>query len=149
MPAFPSPIRPKPINIHQAKCNRIMEQRSFEDIEKDLLTHLSAANLPKDHLAGISRSIAASYNAGLQIVDWWVYGIPAFEKLVIQAQLPIVETKALQGLVQNENFKAIEILRKGIPRADFFQLQLTVERTNPVEHGRTNGTHKQKSTINR
>jgi hypothetical protein len=110
-----------------------MEKRSFEDIEKDLLTHLSAANLPKDHLAGISRSIAASYNAGMQIVDWWVYGIPAFEKLVIQAQLPIAETKALQSLVQNESFKAIEIHRKGIPRPDFFQLQLTVERTNPLE----------------
>jgi len=104
-----------------------MEKRSFEDVEHDLLTHLSAANLPKDHLAAISRSIAASYKSGLQIVDWWVEGLPTFEKLVIQAHLPIAETKALQGLVQNESFKAIEIHRKGIPRPEFFQLQLTVE----------------------
>jgi len=110
-----------------------MEKRSFEDVQKDLLTHLSAANLPKNHLAGISRSIAASYNSGRQIVDWWVYGIPAFEKLVIQAQLPIAETKALQGLVQNESFKGIEIHRKGIPLADFFHLQLTVERSKTGE----------------
>jgi hypothetical protein len=67
----------------------------------------------------------------MQIVDWWVYGIPAFEKLVIQAQLPIIETRALQSLVQNESFKAIEIHRKGIPRPDFFQLQLTVEPSVP------------------
>jgi len=104
-----------------------MEKRSFEDVEDDLLTHLSATNLPKDHLAAVSRSIAASYASGLQIVDWWVEGIPTFEKLIIQAHLPIAETKALQGLVQNESFKAIEIHRKGIPHPEFFQLQLTVE----------------------
>lgn len=104
-----------------------MEQRSFEDVEQPLLAHLSAANLPKDHLAAISRSFAASYKSGLQIVDWWVEGIPTFEKLIIQAHLPINETKALQGLIQDESFKAIEIHRKGIPRPEFFQLQLTVE----------------------
>jgi hypothetical protein len=104
-----------------------MEKRSFEDVEHHLLIHLSATNLPKDHLASISRSIAASYKSGLQIVDWWVEGIPTFEKLVIQAHLPIDETKALHCLVQNESFKAIEIHRKGIPHPEFFQLQLTVE----------------------
>jgi len=106
-----------------------MEKRSYADVEKELLSHLSAANLNKDHLAGISKSIAASYNSGLQIVDWWIYGIPAFERIVIQAQLPVAGTTAIQSLLQNENFKAIEILRKGIPRPDFFQVQLTVEKT--------------------
>ena len=106
-----------------------MEKRSYAEVEKELLAHLSAANLSKDHLAGISKSIAASYNNGLHIVDWWIYGIPAFERIVIQAQLPVGEASAIQGLLGNESFKAIEILRKGIPKPDFFQVQLTVEKT--------------------
>jgi hypothetical protein len=106
-----------------------MEKRSYAEVEKELVAHLSSANLDKAHLAGISKTIAASYNNGLQIVDWWIYGIPAFERIVIQAQLPTAETAAIQTLLGNENFKAIEILRKGIPKPDFFQVQLTVERT--------------------
>jgi hypothetical protein len=35
----------------------------------------------------------------------------------------------MQKWKKNWNFKAIEILRKGIPKPDFFQVQLTVERT--------------------
>ena len=105
-----------------------MEKRSYAEVEKELVAHLSSANLDKAHLAGISKTIAASYNNGLQIVDWWIYGIPAFERIVIQAQLPTSETAAIQTLLGNENFKAIEILRKGIPKPDFFQVQLTVER---------------------
>ena len=105
-----------------------MEKGSYAEVEKQLLSHLSAANLSKAHLADISKSIAASYKSGLQIVDWWIYGIPAFERIVIQAQLPVAETAAIQGLLGNANFKAIDILRKGIPKPDFFQVQLTVEK---------------------
>lgn len=105
-----------------------MEKRSYAEVEKELLSHLSAANLSKDHLADISRSIAASYKSGLQIVDWWIYGIPAFERIVIQAQLPVSETSAIQGLLGNASFKGIDILRKGIPKPDYFQVQLTVEK---------------------
>ncbi|HEY4108685.1 hypothetical protein [Puia sp.] len=122
-----------------------MEKRSFEDVEQDILAQLTAANLSKDHLAGISRSIADSYGSGLQIVDWWIDGIPSFEKLIIQAQLPIAEIKALKGLVQNECFKAIEIHKKGFPNPDFFQLQLTVERNpyplKPCTHSSEIQTH--------
>ena len=108
-----------------------METRNFADIEKDLQAHLSSANLSKDRLAGISKSIAASYTAGLHIVDWWIYGIPAFEKLVIQAQLPISQAGAtIQGLLTNDSFKGIDILRKGIPRPDYFQLQLTIDKVS-------------------
>ena len=105
-----------------------MEKRNFSDIEKDLVAHLSSANLSKDHLAGISKTIAASYTAGLNIVDWWIYGIPAFERLVIQAQLPIAQAASIQGLLQNESIKGIDILRKGIPKPDFFQVQLTIDK---------------------
>ena len=105
-----------------------MEKRDFSDIEKELQSHLSSANLSKDHLAGISKTIAASYTAGLNIVDWWIYGIPAFERLVIQAQLPIGQVSSIQGLLQNESIRGIEILRKGIPRPDFFQLQLSIDK---------------------
>ncbi|MGI8952640.1 MAG: hypothetical protein ACR2FN_13780 [Chitinophagaceae bacterium] len=107
-----------------------MEKRSYAETEKQLMSGLSAANLSKEHLASISKSIAASYNSGLQIVDWWIYGIPAFERVVIQAQLPAKEVSALQGLVENEKIKEILILRKGIPVPDFFQVQLTIDKIN-------------------
>jgi hypothetical protein len=44
-----------------------MEKRSYAEVEKELLSHLSAANLSKDHLAGISKSIAASYQVQLTV----------------------------------------------------------------------------------
>ena len=105
-----------------------MEKGNFSDIEKDLHSHLSSANLTKEGLAGISKSIAASYSAGLKIVDWWIYGIPAFERLVIQAQLPVGQVASVQGLLQNESIKGIDILRKGIPRPDYFQVELTINK---------------------
>jgi hypothetical protein len=105
-----------------------METKSYAEVEKQLLSHLSSANLSKDHLADISKSIAASYNNGLQIVDWWIYGIPAFERIVIQAQVPIAQASAIQGFLGNASFKGIDILRKGIPKPDYFQVNLTVEK---------------------
>jgi hypothetical protein len=105
-----------------------METKSYAEVEKQLLSHLSSANLSKDHLADISKSIAASYKSGLQIVDWWIYGIPAFERIVIQAQIPVSQASAIQGLLGNASFKGIDILRKGIPRPDYFQVNLTVEK---------------------
>ena len=105
-----------------------MEKKSHADIEKELMAHLSAANLSKENLSSISKSIAASHSSGLRIVDWWIYGIPAFERLVIQAQLPIKETSTFQGLIENEKFKEIAIFRKGIPFPDFFQVNFTIDK---------------------
>jgi len=105
-----------------------METKSYAEVEKQLLSHLSSANLSKDHLADISKSIAASYKSGLQIVDWWIYGIPAFERIVIQAQVPLAQASAITGFLSNASFKGIDILRKGIPKPDYFQVNLTVEK---------------------
>lgn len=105
-----------------------MEKKSFKDIEKELSSHLSSAGLSKEHLSSVSKSIAESYANGLTIVDWWIYGVPAFERIVLQAQAPINKFDAFQQLITNERFKEILILRKGIPRPDFFQLQLTIEK---------------------
>lgn len=104
-----------------------MEKRAPVDVEKDLIAHLAAANMSKEHLAEISKSIAASFGSGLKIIDWWIIGIPAFEHVVIQAQLPIKETDTLSKLILNERFKGIDILRKGIPKPDFFQVNLTIQ----------------------
>ena len=104
-----------------------MEKRAPVDIENDLIAHLAAANISKEHLAEISKSIASSLGSGLKIVDWWIIGIPAFEQVVIQAQLPIKETETLNRLILNERFKGIDILRKGIPKPDFFQIDLTIQ----------------------
>jgi hypothetical protein len=105
-----------------------MEKKPHADLEKELMAHLSAANLSKENLSSISKSIAASQNSGMKIVDWWIYGIPAFERLVIQAQLPIKETGAFQGLIENKTFKEIAIFRKGIPFPDFFQINFTIDK---------------------
>lgn len=105
-----------------------MEQKSNADLEKDLMSHLSATNLGKEHLASISKSIASSNAAGLRLVDWWIIGIPAFERVVIQTHLPISQFESLGKLIQNERFKGIDIWRKGIPKPDFFQVNLTIDK---------------------
>ena len=106
-----------------------MEKTTFAEVEKQILTHLSAANLSKDHLSQVSGTIAKSYSAGLRIVDWWIYGVPAFERIVVQAQLPITGADAFQDLVVNRTFKEIRIFRKGIPpMPDFFQVNFTIEK---------------------
>lgn len=107
-----------------------MEKKSHADMEKELMAHLSAANLSKENLSSISKSIAAAQNSGMKIVDWWIYGIPAFERFVIQAQIPIKEISSFQGLIENEKFKEIAIFRKGIPIPDYFQVNFTIDKIN-------------------
>ena len=104
-----------------------MESKTSVNLEKDLIAHLAAANMTKEQLSEISKSIAASTGSGLKIIDWWILGIPAFEQVVLQAQLPISETDTIGKLLQNERFKGIDILRKGIPKPDFFQLKIVIE----------------------
>lgn len=105
-----------------------MEKTTFAEVENQLMAHLSAANLSKEHLSQVSGSISKSYAAGLRIVDWWIYGIPAFERIVVQAQLPLTGAGALQELFANKLFKEIRMFRKGIPVPDFFQVDLTIEK---------------------
>ena len=105
-----------------------MEQKSNADLEKDIMSHLSATNLGKEHLASISKSIAASNAAGLRLVDWWIIGTPAFERVIIQTHLPISQFESLGRLIQNERFKGIDIWRKGIPKPDFFQVNFTIDK---------------------
>jgi hypothetical protein len=106
-------------------------EKTTVDLQKDLISRLAAANMTKEQLSEISKSIANT--KGLKIVDWWILGIPAFERVIIQAHLPIKEAEASIGrLAMNERFKGIEILRKGIPKPDIFQINFTIEniRTN-------------------
>ncbi|MEO6188108.1 MAG: hypothetical protein ABIO82_00520 [Ginsengibacter sp.] len=105
-----------------------MEKKSHQDIEEELMAHLSSTNLSKAHLSSISKSIASSQGAGLKIVDWWIYGIPAFERIVIQGHLPMSGSSVFQKLIANEQFKEIAIFRKGIPKPDFFQVNLTIDK---------------------
>ena len=105
-----------------------MEKKPNADLEKELMSHLSATNLDKEQLSSISKSIAASKASGLRLVDWWIIGIPAFERVIIQTHLPINEFEAIGRLVQNERFKGIDVWRKGIPKPDFFQINLTIDK---------------------
>ncbi|RYZ29850.1 MAG: hypothetical protein EOO10_04915 [Chitinophagaceae bacterium] len=101
------------------------------DMQKDLISRLAAANMTKEQLSEVSKSIANT--KGLKIVDWWILGIPAFERVIIQAHIPIKEGESAIGkLAMNERFKGLEILRKGIPKPDIFQVNLIIEniRTN-------------------
>jgi hypothetical protein len=100
-------------------------------MQKDLISRLAAANMTKEQLSEVSKSIANT--KGLKIVDWWIVGIPAFERVIIQTQISIKEGESAIGrLAMNERFKGLEILRKGIPKPDIFQVNLIIEniRTN-------------------
>jgi len=105
-----------------------MEKRNLAEVERELMSHLSASELSKEHLASVSKSIASFYNSGLKIVDWWIYGIPAFERIVIQTQLPISELNVVHGLLENDRFKEMHVFRKGIPKPEFFRVDLTIEK---------------------
>ena len=101
-------------------------EKETVDLQKDLISRLAAANMTKEALSEISKSIANT--RGLKIVDWWILGIPAFEQVIIQAHLPIKDAEVSIGkLVLNERFKGIEILRKGIPKPDIFQINFKIE----------------------
>lgn len=104
-----------------------MEKKAPATVENELMAHLAAANMSKEQLSEISRSIAGTRGSGLRIVDWWILGIPAFERIIIQAHLPLKEAEVVGRLLQNERFKGVDIWRKGIPKPDFFQINLTIE----------------------
>jgi len=97
------------------------------DIERDLMARLSKSNLDKAQLSGISKSIAASNKAGLKLIDWWVFGVPPFEKYVIESQLPFDRSEVIQNLIKENTFSEILLLKKGIPVPDFFNVRLTFE----------------------
>ena len=105
-----------------------MEKTTFAEVEKQLHAHLSTANLSKEQLSQVSGTISKSYAAGLRIVDWWIYGIPAFERIVVQGQIPLTGAGAIQELAANKLIKEIRLFRKGIPVPDFFQVDLTIEK---------------------
>lgn len=105
-----------------------MEKKSNGDLEKDVMAHLSSTSLGKDQLANISKSIASAKASGFKLVDWWILGIPAFEHIVLQAHVPIDQFDVIGKLLRNEQFKGLDILRKGIPKPDFFQVNLKIEK---------------------
>lgn len=100
-------------------------EQDYAVIEKNLMDRLTSSNLSKEHLSRISKSIASSQESGLKLIDWWIYGIPAFENFVVEGQLPIEKGEILGKLIQKGNFDGLRIFRKGIPKPDFFQVQIT------------------------
>lgn len=99
-----------------------------DDIEKNLVDQLSNANLNKDQLSSISKSIAALQKSGFQVIDWSMFGKPALERFVIDTQLPLDKANAFQNLFVNKDWKQILIYRKGIPpMPNFYNVKLTIE----------------------
>jgi len=98
------------------------------EIEKNLIQQLSKGNLTKMHLRGISKSIAALHRTGFQVIDWSIFGKPAFEKFVIDTQLPFDKVSSVQELFVQDIFKEIFIFRKGVPpMPNFYNVQFTIE----------------------
>ena len=98
-----------------------------EEIEQNLFDHLSKTQLNKNELSGLSKQIASLNKLGFKIVDWSIYGKPAFERFVLEAQLPADKKSSFQNLLTTNNFKEIFILKKGIPVPDFFNVKITID----------------------
>lgn len=99
-----------------------------EGLEKNLMEQLSRADVSNGHLSRISRSIAALHRSGFQVIDWSIFGKPAFERFVVDTQLPFENATSLQELLVNKDFKEIFIFRKGIPpMPNFFNVKMTFE----------------------
>jgi hypothetical protein len=100
----------------------------YDEIEKTLTHQLSKTNLEKSQLSSISKSIAGLRRTGFQVIDWSIFGKPAFEKFVIEGQLPFEKASSFEHLFGNDNFKEIFILKKGIPpMPNFYNVKVTVE----------------------
>jgi hypothetical protein len=107
---------------------KVMEKRTFTEIEKDFTAHLSSAKLSKDQLADVSKAIAKSYGAGFRFIDWHIKGQPPFEQFIAHAQLPISASAEINSLLVTNAIKEIRILKKGIPKPDFFDVNIIIEK---------------------
>lgn len=96
-------------------------------MEKDIMSRLSSSKLSKEHLSRISKSIAAYQDSGFKLIDWWIYGIPAFERFVTEGQISLDKSEILGKFIVKGEFDEIRIFRKGIPWPEFFQVQVTVD----------------------
>jgi hypothetical protein len=99
-----------------------------EDIEKNVTQYLSQSNLNKDELSSISKRITELNRLGFKIIDWSMFGRPAFEKFVLEAQLAADKRASIQNLVTSNDYKEIFILKKGIPIPDFFNVKVTIDK---------------------
>jgi hypothetical protein len=99
-----------------------------EEIEKNLVDHLSSSSLNKDQLGSISKRIAELNRLGFKVIDWSMFGRPAFEKFVVEAQLASDKKGSIQNLVTSNDYKEIFILKKGIPIPDFFNVKVTIDK---------------------
>lgn len=102
-------------------------ENKHQDIENAVVNQLSKEGLTKDQLSNISKSIASLQRAGFQVIDWTMFGRPAFEKVVFETQLAADKTSAFQSLFGGSEFKEIFIYRKGVPpMPNFFQVQVGI-----------------------
>lgn len=102
-----------------------MEKPNPVEIEKELVSRLSSANLNKEHLANLSKSIAGTR---MMLLDWHIVGTPPIEQVVFQGQIAVKDVSALQSLFDNERIREITILRKGIPIPDIFHVNFSINK---------------------
>lgn len=112
-----------------------MENKTkHQDVESAVVNQLSNASLSKAQLSDVSKSIVSLQRAGFQVVDWTMFGRPAFEKLLVETHLPVEKAASLQNLFAGTGdqsiasaFKEIFIYRKGIPpMPNFFNVQVSI-----------------------
>lgn len=113
-----------------------MENKTkHQDVESAVVSQLSNANLSKAQLSDVSKSIVSLQRAGFQVVDWTMFGRPAFEKLLVETHLPAEKAASLQNLFTGTGdqatigsaFKEIFIYRKGIPpMPNFFNVKVAI-----------------------
>lgn len=100
-----------------------------EEIEKNFITQLSEANLNRDQLSKISKSVAVLQKSGFQVIDWSIFGQPAFERLLVETQLPFERANSFQDLLGVANLKEIFIYRKGIPPiSNFYNVKVIIDK---------------------
>ncbi|MEO6330532.1 MAG: hypothetical protein ABIO55_16470 [Ginsengibacter sp.] len=106
-----------------------MEKKlQHDEMGKTLIHQLSKCNLPKTRLSSISKSIAALHRTGFQVIDWSIFGKPAFERFVIDTQLPFDKVSSIQDLFVHDTFKEIFIFKKGLPpMPNFYNVKFTIE----------------------
>ena len=102
--------------------------KNEQDLEKMLLDHLSDHKVEKKTLNAISQQIVNAYKHGMKITDWHIKGQPPrIDQIIVSGTVPASNLAALGKLTLEPNWRELIIFRKGIPKPDYFDVQIKIQ----------------------
>jgi antitoxin component HigA of HigAB toxin-antitoxin module len=103
------------------------EIKNESDLETALLEHLSDHKLEKKTLNALSAQFITAYKHGMKMTDWHILGQPPrIDQIIINGTVQGSNAAGLGRLASDSFWKELKIFRKGIPKPDYFEVELTI-----------------------